>query len=266
MDSEITPIIVKLGGSVVTIKERPFTPNNRAIARLAEELRRADVKSLIVIHGGGSFGHPPAKEYAIAEGYKNPEQLVGFSKTHRAMVVLNRLVVDALIQQSIPAVGVQPSAFIMTRKGRISDLNSALILRMLEMNLVPVLYGDAVLDVEQGFSILSGDQLMVSLAISLESRQIIIGVDVDGLYTADPKLHADAKLIEDTSLVELKTFLGKIGKSMAVDVTGGMYGKIAELIPALERGIEAKIINARKANRLCKALMNQEVRGTRIKN
>jgi len=65
-------------------------------------------------------------------------------------------------------------------------------------------------------------------------------------------------------LNKLKAFSGRIDKSVTMDVTGGMYGKVAELIPALERGVEVKIINGMKANRLYRALTDQEVEGTKI--
>jgi isopentenyl phosphate kinase len=232
--------------------------------RLAEEIKRADVKPLIIVHGGGSFGHPFAKEYGIMGGFESSGQLIGFSKTHQAMVALNRLVVDSLLQKNVPAVAMQPSAFILTRRGRIVDFDRDIILRMLAMDLVPVLYGDAVLDKLQGFSILSGDQIVTTLAITFDSQQVIICVDVDGLYTDNPKLNPDAQLIRKISLKELKSFFRKIGRSVNVDVTGGMYGKIAELIPALERGIEIRLINAKRANRLYKVLIDEEVKGTKI--
>ncbi|MFH0897246.1 MAG: isopentenyl phosphate kinase [Candidatus Bathyarchaeota archaeon] len=255
---------MKLGGSVITQKERPLTPNNRAIVRLAEEIKRANVKPLLIVHGGGSFGHPLAKEYGIAGGYKNSRQIIGFSKTHEAMVALNSLIVDALLQENIPAVAVQPSAFILTKKGRIVNFDRNLILQMLNMQLFPVLYGDAILDITQGFSILSGDQLVTTLATNFKASQVIIGVDVNGLYTHDPKVNPNAKLIRKISLTELKSILGNIGKSETVDVTGGMYGKISELIPALEKGVKVKMINAKRVNRLYKALIDEEVMGTKI--
>ncbi len=258
------PTVLKLGGSVITVKEKPLTPDRRTIKRLAEEIKRADVKPLIIVHGGGSFGHPFAKKYEIAGGYKNSGQLIGFSKTHQAMVALDKLIVEELIQRDLPAIAIQPSAFITTRRGRIIDFDRDLIQRLMVTGLIPVLYGDSVLDREQGFSILSGDQLVTTLATSFKSRRIIICVDVDGLYTDDPKLNPDAKLIGKISLDELKIFLVKIGRSTAVDVTGGMYGKIAELIPALEAKVKVEMVNAMRANRLYKALIEKEVKGTEI--
>lgn len=265
MARPIAPTVVKLGGSVITVKEKPQTPNLPVIERLAREIKQADIRSLIIIHGGGSYGHPAAKEYRIAEGYKGPEQLIGFSKTRQAMMALNKFIVDALVQNNIAAVSVQPSAFILTKKGRISEFNPSLIEGMLKINLVPLLYGDAVLDEALGFSILSGDQLAVNLAINLKAKQIIIGVDVDGLYTEDPKLNPDAILIEGIKLNELRHSMKKISRARTTDVTRGMLGKILELIPAVEAGIKVKIINAKRANRLYKALRNEKVKGTEIK-
>ena len=242
-----------------------MTPSNRIIARLAEEIKRANMAPLLIVHGGGSFGHPFARKYRVAEGYKRPEQLFGFSKTRQAMAALNKLVVYALVERDVPAVALQPSAFIWTRGGRIVDFDRSLILRMLDMGFVPVLYGDAVLDEIQGFAILSGDQLIANLAVSLgTSARVIVCTDVDGLYTSDPKLNSDAKFIGRIRLGELRERLGGIGGSVAMDVTGGMQGKIAELIPALEKGVGIKIINAKKTNRLYKALTSQRVKGTEV--
>jgi isopentenyl phosphate kinase len=265
MDRIITPIIVKLGGSVITIKEKPFTPNLSVINRLAREIKRADRKSLIIIHGGGSYGHPLAREYNIIEGLKDQRQLIGFSKTRQAMMVLNKMIVDSLIQQNVPTISVQPSAFILTDQGRISEMNISLIERMLRINLIPLLYGDAVLDEKIGFSILSGDQIASNIAIKFKVNQIIICVDVDGLFNEDPKKNPKANIIEEIELDALKNSMNNLSRARTTDVTGGMFGKIVELIPAVESGIKVKIINAKKVNRLYKALKNEKVKGTEIK-
>jgi isopentenyl phosphate kinase len=56
----------------------------------------------------------------------------------------------------------------------------------------------------------------------------------------------------------------KLGKSTAADVTGGMLGKIIELVPAIEQGIPVTITNAAKSNRVYKALIGEAVEGTVI--
>jgi len=260
----VKPVILKLGGSVITHKEKPLTPNREAVNRLAHEISQANVSSLIVVHGGGSFGHPIAKAHRINEGFKDPSQIMGFSKTHQAMKKLNKLVMDVLIRRNIPAVEVQPSSFIVTKSDRIKTMGNKIVKKLLETGFVPVLYGDAVLDLDKGFTILSGDQLVSSLATHLAAERIIIGVDIDGLYTSDPKKDETAKLIQHITLQELKNMQHEIKGATVTDVTGGMLGKISELIPAVEMGIHVLIINASKPDNVYKALKEQEVVGTLI--
>ena len=257
-------MLLKLGGSAITTKEKQFTPDVEAIMRLVEEIKHADVSPLILVHGGGSFGHPVAKQYLINEGYTDSSQIIGFSKTHQAMTVLNNLVVDSLINQGIPAIAVPASSCIITKSGRIESFEKGPLIRMLELGFLPVLYGDAVLDSDIDFTILSGDQLVSSLAMSLNAERIIIGVDVDGLYTADPKTDLSARFIQHITLTELKRLQHRVGEGKVIDVTGGMPRKIQELIPAVEQGAPVIIVNATKPNNIYKALRGQEVVGTEI--
>ena len=264
MGEQVAQTILKLGGSVITVKVKASTPNTQAIRRLSKEISRCSCRSMIIVHGGGSFGHFLASKYKIKEGYTSPEQLFGFSKTRQNMVALNKLIVGALIMNKVPAASVQPSACFFTEEGRISYASLKPITGFLKLKLVPVLYGDAVLDTNLGFTILSGDQIASNLAIALKSERIILGVDVDGLYTSDPKLDREAKFIEKISLQELKKMLAKIGGTRTTDVTGGMLGKMVEMIPAIEKGIKVEIVNAKKPGRVYKALNNMDVLGTKL--
>jgi len=257
-------MVLKLGGSVITQKEKPMTPNLDAIKRLAKEIADADVERLIIVHGGGSFGHPLAKQYNIKEGYEEPSQIEGFSKTHQAMLELNNLVVDALIRNNIPVFSVPPSSCIVTKAGRIQIFYDSILTRLLNTGFVPVLFGDAVLDNNTGFTILSGDQLIAVLATKFNAEKIIIGADVDGLYTADPKTNSSAQLVPHITLRKLKALLHNIEEAKVTDVTGGMLGKILELIPAIDVGIQAVIVNAAKEDNVYKALKGERVVGTLI--
>jgi isopentenyl phosphate kinase len=259
------PVVLKLGGSVITHKDKLLTANFKAINRIAGEISSANVAPLIVVHGGGSFGHHFAKLYAIKNGYAgNAWQALGFAETHQAMVKLNRLVVDALIHRQIPAVAVSPSSCLVTKKGRIETLLDEPLNKLLRMGFVPVLYGDAVFDSDLGFTILSGDQLITLLAIRYNAERIIVGLDVKGLCVEDPHLNPSAKLIRHINLEELKRGQMQIGGARVTDVTGGMLAKIMELTPAIENGISVQILNARKSNNVYKALKNAKVTGTII--
>ncbi len=260
----MTPTIVKLGGSVITYKEQVFTPNQPAINRLAEELADAQLPSLILIHGGGSFGHPVAQQYRIAEGYTAPSQLIGFAKTRQAMMTLNKLVIDACVRQALPVVTVQPSACMTTRGGRLHHFDINVLQHVLHLGCIPVLYGDAVVDLDLGFTIISGDQLAAALATAFQAEHVVLAVDVDGLFTDDPKVNPHAVLIPQIALDEVKGLLNRIAEATTVDVTKGMRGKITALLPAVEGGSHITLVNARVAGRLTKALKGETVMSTHI--
>lgn len=253
--------ILKLGGSVVTDKDKPFTPRTQEIERLAREIAASMPTPLAIVHGGGSYGHPAAKRYEISGGYKKPSQLTGFSRTHQAMVELNKIIVDALLDAGVQAFSVSPSSFIVTEARRINELDASRVKLCIDTGIVPVLYGDAVLDTRQGFSILSGDQLVTRLATALKADRVILGTDVDGVYTADPKLVKEARLIPRLSLKELDGMV-KIGEALNTDVTGGMLGKVREASEAVEAGVEVVLVNAREPGRVEAALRGEKVMGT----
>ena len=253
--------ILKLGGSVITHKDKYFAPDTENIKRLAKEIAESKSKSLIIVHGAGSFGHPVAKKYNISEGLKSPEQLVGFSETHQSMTRLNQIIVDTLLEAGVPAFGISASSMLVTENRRLVDIDTSIIKRCLETGLIPVMYGDAVLDTEQGFAILSGDQLIVRLALDFNVEKVIFGSDVDGVYTSNPKLDKDAKLIPELSL---GNFTADVGDTTFTDVTGGMLGKLNQAVDAVKSGAEVVFLNALAPKRVEAALKGEKVIGTII--
>lgn len=253
--------VLKLGGSVITVKDEPMTADQENVGRLCEEVKAAWPMPLIIVHGGGSFGHPVASKYGIADGFTSERQVPGYARTHQAMVMLNSIVVDALLDLGVPAVSVTPSSFITTSDGRIDAVDFWIVGRLVVRGILPVLYGDAVIDRRRGFSILSGDQLAVRLATELGASRLVFGVDVDGVFTSNPKLVPDARLIERLPLEKLEGFI-KIGRALTTDVTGGMLGKVSEAREAVEAGVEVQIVNATKRDVILKALRGEPVTGT----
>jgi isopentenyl phosphate kinase len=253
--------VLKLGGSVVTVKDQESTADHVNIRRLAEEIKAAWPTPIVIVHGGGSFGHPVAKKYGIAGGFTADRQILGFAKTHQAMIDLNAIIVKIFLDTGIPAMSVSPSSFIATNDGRISKVDLEIVGRLVVRGVLPILFGDAVLDRKKGFAILSGDQLAVHLAVSLGASKLIFGVDVDGVYTSNPKISPEARLIDRLESNKIDGFV-KIGESLSTDVTGGMLGKVSEARAAVEQGIEVQFVNATKPDVMLKALKGEPVAGT----
>jgi len=256
-------LIVKLGGSVITEKRRPFTVRRKILRRLAKELSQSR-RPLVVVHGGGSFGHPLAAKYRLAKGFKRKEQRVGITLTRLAMNRLNTEVVYSLYSKNVPAVGVQPSACMVVKNGKIASANLSPIDQMLSIGIVPVLYGDVVFDTARGVSILSGDQLTTYLARKLNVRRVIFGVDVDGIFTANPKVDKNAKLLHEITPSNWKK-LSFSTESKVRDVTGGMKNKVEELLKLAKVGIESEVANALKPGIIARLVKGEKGLGTIVK-
>jgi len=260
-------VIVKLGGSVITDKLHVKKPNSSAINRLAEEMGSAFKQGvkLIIVHGGGSYGHPYAAKYELQKGYVHEGQLLGFAETRLAMEELNRMVVEALLRHGLPSIAVQPSACIVAENGEIKHFFTSPIETLLKIDCVPVLYGDVVVDLEKGFTVISGDKIISYLALHLGAKRVVFGCDVDGIYTSNPRFNSQAELIRKLKLDEAIRML-KCGvfEQRVIDVTGGMKAKLLEAIKMVSSGCEVLIVNAMKPDRLRRAVLGEEVIGTRI--
>lgn len=258
--------IVKLGGSVITEKEKPQTPSIAAIEAVMRALAECPLKRIVVIHGGGSFGHPSAARYNLQDGFRQPEQILGLAKTRQAMMELNKIIIDAGVKEGLPCVSVAPSSFVQTENKRIVQIETTIISSLLDLGTVPVLFGDVVVDKKIGFCILSGDQLAAKIALELNASRVIFAVDVDGVYDSNPKLNPEARLIEILDTGQAKRLIeSQRTLKHESDVTGGMLAKVAEMIPLMQQGVEVMFINGRKPAVLLDALIGRRTVGTTMR-
>ena len=125
------------------------------------------------------------------------------------------------------------------------------------MGFMPLMHSDAPIDSKNGLSILSGDDMAVLLANRLNAGTLIFGTDVDGIYDKSRKTIGSIrkKDLKKISISDNDT-------SGAIDVTGGMKGKLMQIYKA-KKGVKVYIINLRKRGELRKAV-NGKKTGTCI--
>jgi isopentenyl phosphate kinase len=252
-------ILVKLGGSVITDKGRYRTFDQANAERLAREIVRSR-KPVIIVHGAGSFGHVLAKKYRLNEGYRDHGQIKGLAQVSLDVRDLNLRLMDALQSAGLPCVSIPPGACSLMDGGKLVSFDMEVMHRYLDLGVVPVTFGDVVLDRKLGFGICSGDQLVGLLANEFDAKRVVFCADVDGVFSSDPHLHNDARLIEQVD----RSILSSLPRSVRhADVTGSIYGKI-ESILELAKGREALVINGRVRGRLERALKGEAVKGTRV--
>jgi len=250
-------MILKIGGSVLTDKNKVSASRPEAIARIAGEVGNSAATGLVLVHGAGSFGHHQAKEYRLTGGL-NDESIKGILPTHNAVKSLNKMIVDALQMSGVDALPVHPLSNCTLKNGRIEHMCMDVIRRMLHADIVPVLHGDVAMDSVKGVGVLSGDQLVTYLARALTAERVGSGTNVDGV------LDYEGLVIKKITPANINKVNSLLAGSGGVDVTGGMQGKIAELMELAQAGIPSRIFNADKPGNVVKFLKNDLTEGTLI--
>jgi isopentenyl phosphate kinase len=225
-------VFVKLGGSILTDKTRPEAIDHdtlRSVATtLSAALRDDDRLRVLIGHGGGSFGHYWAERYGTHRGAYDSRGWEGVARVADAMGRLNRLVVAALLESGIQAIGVQPSASAIAEGGELRELTTHAITLMLDARLTPVVYGDVVLDRAQGAAIASTEAIFGYLAPRLMPQRIVL-LGERGVFTADPRRDSQALRIPRIDSRNIAAVLAQTGASHGTDVTGGMAGKVRQM-------------------------------------
>lgn len=259
-------ILIKLGGSAITDKDKAKTPNISIIKQLAIEIAQArkNTSDLIILgHGQGSFAHRPASKYKTKEGFINNESLTGLSIVRQECLELNLVIIQELIKAGIPAVTLEPFAFLSTKNKKVEKIFLNPFLNILSQGVVPVVYGDVISDSQLGWTIYSGETVLNIIAQELaengyQSKLIIEVGKTNGVY--DTK-ESTIPVINQNNYDQIQEILRG---SDSIDVTGGMLHKVTEAFQLAQKGVPSLLISTDE-NNLKKAILGEKVTGTWIK-
>ena len=137
--------------------------------------------------------------------------------------------------------------------------------RLLELNVLPIVNeNDAVATDEVGVSTTIGenDTLSAIVAGCVGAGLLVILSDIDGLYTADPRRDADARLIPEVRAVtpEVEALAGGTGSALG---SGGMATKLKAAKLVMAGGCDMVIANGREPEKLYDIAAGRPV-GTRF--
>jgi len=260
-------VLVKIGGSLITDKNKPFTLNPRALAIIVKEIKkvRAQTNKLLILgHGAGSFGHTVAKKYDTVNGAKSAKDVFGLAKVADSAIELNRYVVKALLAQKLPAVSLSPCSNLLANNKQFKQGFFKTLKQLLKLSGLPVVYGDVVLDTTIGATIFSTEKVLAAIGQELQTdpafkvEQIIHCGQTVGVYDQDGQT---IPLINSRNFNQIKPYLNG---SHGVDVTGGMIHKVEESLKLAQQGIPALIIDGIEQGSLSRAIKGQSVPGTRV--
>ncbi len=226
-------IVLKIGGSVITDKSRGVFERARieVIDFIVREISENLKDDLILVHGAGSFGHPYVEKFRLKEE-KNP---IGVIRTHIACKKLNTIVCNKMLEYGLKPYPIHPLSSFRIREDLIFD--KSMISMALEEGFIPVIHGDIVYnELNRRFEVLSGDDIVVSIAKCFEVKRVGFAIDRDGVIL-------DGRVVREINANDVLRIGDAEGKS---DVTGGMRGKVEKIIKA---GINAFVFNAREVGR-----------------
>ncbi|KAM3425832.1 hypothetical protein NHJ13734_009890 [Beauveria thailandica] len=274
----MSTVVVKLGGAAITDKSAPDTLSHNidslmdSVAHAYHHVLRPRGRQLILIHGAGSFGHPPAKKYQVKAGWTARQDVAGggsgsgrgdggggggekgggdkqvrdngkfgMALTRQRVLQLHLDVLQRLhARQRMPILSVSTYDTVDTDNGAVTAASSARlgtrVQQVLDAGFVPLLFGDAVLDRTLGATILSGDALMYHLAERLPAvvERCVFVTDVAGIFTLDPKRFPDEAVL-------IKTIrCSEAGSSAAIDKDDEAAAAAAASVDDVTGGMRSK--------------------------
>jgi isopentenyl phosphate kinase len=263
MNSQI--LFLKLGGSLITDKGRERTARVEVIRRLCAEIadarKAAPGLRLVLGHGSGSFGHVEAAKYGTAGGVRTAAGWQGFLSVWRAADELNGIVMRSLAEAGVPAIRMAPSAWSVMENGELTGMPAEPVRMALDAGLVPVVYGDAVLDRSRGGGIASTEMVFALLARALHPAKILLAGIERGVYADYP---AGREVRTRIRAGERGHDRFDIQGSPHADVTGGMQSKVQGMLALIlqEKDLKALVFSGKGEGAVRRALLGEEVEGT----
>lgn len=225
-------LFLKLGGSLITDKTGVEAARADVLARVADEIAAARVENpglqLVLGHGSGSFGHVAAAAQNTRQGVHGEEQWLAFARVSDAAARLNRLVVEALLAAGLPAIGLQPSASVDCYEGVVRGMAVKPVAQALAAGLLPVVYGDVAFDDGRGGTIVSTEEVLAFLAGHLRPSWFLLAGETPGV------LDGAGAVVPLITAATLPVVMPALGQSRGTDVTGGMSGKVQDMLRLVE--------------------------------
>jgi isopentenyl phosphate kinase len=235
---------------VITDKTKPYSYRPDVVSALSEEIAGSD-RGVVVVHGGGSFGHEAARQHGVssAAGRASPQ---GISRTREAMFDLDRLVCKTMLDFRLSP---YPFAPFDAVGGQGREALGRWLKGLLREGVTPLTFGDVVLT-PHGFRIMSGDTMVQELAAALQPERCVFALDADGVYEGGSKVIIPE--LSPSSVRKLKVPPGE-------DATGGIRLKLQVAAKIAASGVEVNFVSGYRRNEFSKALRGLDFYGTTVR-
>ena len=255
-------IFIKLGGSLITDKDKPQTALLSQIDETALQLKEfissQPETHLLIGHGSGSFGHVAASRFQTRSGVHTTEQWQGFAQVWHAAHLLNQIVVERFAAAGIPVISFPLSAAAITEDKKVKVWNTRPIQKALENHLLPVVFGDVVLDEKMGGTILSTEEQFAALTPLFHPDRILLAGLEPGVWQDFP---ACTTLLSTITPGTYPLIASHISSSASVDVTGGMATKVKDMLCLIDKNpqLRIQIFSGKGLQAVLNALLDEKV-------
>ncbi len=251
-------VVVKLGSSIVA--EASGALRLSVVARVCEEVAalHADGTDVVVVTSG-----------AIARGMhllqlpvrpREIDQLQAASAMGQGRLYRTY---DELLRER----GVQSAQVLLTffdMSARTHYLNARRTLRaLLEWRVVPVINENDTTTTDE-ISFGDNDFLAAQVAVLLQAKLLVLLTDTAGVFSANPRTHPEARLIEEVTDFEALQAHSRIGTDVSPLGSGGMRSKVVAAEMATAAGTETVIASGLEPGVLLRAAAGEPV-GTRCR-
>jgi glutamate 5-kinase len=250
-------IVVKLGTSTLTDGTPHLSPPLLIeLARQISQLQAAGQQIVLVSSGAIAAGRErlnfpqlpkdiPAKQMLAAIGQPRLmafyEQIFGLYNLTTAQILLTRM--D------------------LASRHRYLNARNTLI-ALMEQKVIPVVNENDTVATEE-IRVGDNDNLSALVANLVDADWLILLTDQTGLYTADPRIDADAQLVEEVSDREITAELWEAAGGARGLGTGGMKTKLQAVELARRSGVTCVIASGTERNVLLRIAEGEKV-GTRF--
>ncbi len=229
-------LVQKFGGTSVDDIERL-----KIVAKLVDKTRRAGYSVVVVVSAMGDTTDHLLKQMESLRRTRPPPGAVKAMTPSNlremdALLATGEQVSSALLATALYAIGhdtrslngAQAGIYTDQQHGRarIQGIDTSHVRQLLQENQIPVVAGFQGVAPDGSVTTLGrggSDTTAVALAAALEAEECRIYTDVDGVYTADPRIVLDARRIAQLTYEEMLEFssLGtKVMHSRAVEFAG----------------------------------------------
>jgi isopentenyl phosphate kinase len=267
-------VLLKLGGSLITDKTKPYTPRLDVMDDISLQIKTALQTQpglrLVLGHGAGSFGHVPASEYHTRDGlppratplmHRERDETEenywkGFAEVWYQAAALNRFVMDSLHKAGVRSMSLSPASSVIASNGQVAVWETTPLRMALSAGIVPVIHGDVVFDEVRGGTILSTEDLFAHLVRALNPDRILLAGLEAGVWEDFPER---TKKLDRITPASFEAIRAGVGKSHGADVTGGMESKVNHMLDLVNQvpGLTAQIFSGDEPGNLARVLTGE---------